>query len=139
MVLVSLQNFLKSDLLLTLLRKKIVNFFSSDDMNILWACIEYCMWWLLKVLASSEEKKLFFCRKVKIKSILKIFFGENEHRFPHFLIQISVSNFIPHNIYFLIEKTYLFLNLHPWNYVTVSKDRKMTENSFTVSLILGRV
>ena len=41
----------------------------------------------------------------------KIFLWENEHGSPYILLQISASNFIPHNIYFLEERIYFGIHL----------------------------
>ena len=41
-------------------------------------------------------------------SDLKYFLLEHETRSPHFLLQISFLSFIPHSIYFFIEKRRYF-------------------------------
>ena len=75
-----------------------------------------------KILASSDEFfLLFFPKKVKRKPDFKKLLWENEHRSTHIFLQISVPDFIPHNIIFFYIKMYVFWSLTPWNDVTVSK------------------
>ena len=73
-----------------------------------------------KILSSTDEHFFtIFFNKVRIKFQFQEFFVGKRDGSPYTLLQISICNFIPYNIYFLY-KTYLFWILPPWNDVTVS-------------------
>ena len=87
-----------------------------------------------KILASSHEKNGIFLSQEKV--CFQEFIVRKRVPLPHFLLQISVPIFIPHNIY-LYRKTYVIGNLLLRNDATVSNvlKQKMTADKITLSWI----
>ena len=102
--------------------KKIILLSSEDNNNLKRYYMQYSRQ-AHKILASPDQNSIFFCQK---KVRFQEFFVGKIVLLPHFLLQISVPNFNPHNIHFLCRKTYVFQNLLSRNDVTVSNVVKVT-------------
>ena len=117
----AIKKVLKIGLPLDCVKKKFKSFFHRRTYVFFKSCYMQYSEQARKILSSSDD---FFTNsfhnKVKKKSSVKIFLWENEHHFPHTLLQTSIPNFLKLNIYFSQKKTYVFWNSPPWNDVEVS-------------------